>query len=139
VIRESLKSQTLGGLVSEYQHSLTGAPSTLTLSKTCEIFATLGKSFHPDILQSGFPASLSRSYNRWGRGMVSHFINEPQHWRTRAEEARVLANHMDDSEAKVAMLRIAQEYEHLARRAEDRALGRLSISTLSNKIGGTSA
>jgi hypothetical protein len=60
--------------------------------------------------------------------MVSHFINEPQHWRDRAEEARVLANHMDDSEAKVAMLRIAEEYEHLARRAEDRALGRLPIS-----------
>jgi hypothetical protein len=100
----------------------------LALSKTCEIFATPGKSFHPDILQSGFPAPLSRSYNRWGRGMVSHFINEPQHWRDRAEEARVLANHLDDSEAKVAMLRIAEEYQHLARRAEDRALGRLPIS-----------
>jgi len=24
--------------------------------------------------------------------MVSHFINEPEHWRARAEEARILAN-----------------------------------------------
>jgi hypothetical protein len=54
-----------------------------------------------------------------------HFINDPQHWRARAEEARILANQMKDSEAKVAMLRIAEDYEHLAQRAEDRALGRL--------------
>jgi hypothetical protein len=57
--------------------------------------------------------------------MVSHFINEPQHWRARAEEARVLANQMNDSESKDAMLRIAEDYERLAQRAEDRALGRL--------------
>ena len=56
--------------------------------------------------------------------MVSHFINEPDHWRARAEEARILANQMNDAEAKVAMLRIAEEYERLAQRAEARALGR---------------
>jgi hypothetical protein len=32
--------------------------------------------------------------------MISHFINESDHWRTRAEEARVLASQMNDSESK---------------------------------------
>src|SRR5258706_11185748 len=60
-----------------------------------------------------------------GGGMVSHFINEPDHWRARAEEARILAKEMNDSESKDAMLRIAEDYERLAKRAEDRAMGRL--------------
>jgi len=52
-------------------------------------------------------------------------INDPKHWRARA---RILANQMNDSEANAAMLRIAEDYEHLARRAKDRALGRLANS-----------
>jgi len=60
--------------------------------------------------------------------MVSHFINEPDHWRARAEEARVLAKQMNDSESKDAMLRIAEDYERLAKRAEDRAVGRLPVA-----------
>jgi hypothetical protein len=57
--------------------------------------------------------------------MVSHFINEPDHWLARAKEARTLANQMDDLESKDAMLRIAEDYERLAKRAEDRTMGRL--------------
>ena len=57
--------------------------------------------------------------------MLSRFINESDHWCARAEEARILANKMDDSESKDAMLRIAKDYERLAKRAEDRAFGRL--------------
>ena len=60
-----------------------------------------------------------------GGGMISHFINEPDHWRARAEEARNLANQMNDPESKDAMLRIADDYERLANRAENRAGGRL--------------
>jgi|GEM_PF-1838667 hypothetical protein len=52
--------------------------------------------------------------------MISHFINEPDHWRARAEEARMLANQMNDSESGDAMLRIAEDYERHAKRAEDR-------------------
>ena len=55
--------------------------------------------------------------------MVSHFINEPEHWRARADEARILAKQMNDAEAKVAMLRIAEDYERLAQRAEGRPWG----------------
>jgi hypothetical protein len=50
--------------------------------------------------------------------MLSHFINESDHWRARAEEARVLASQMNDSESKRAMLRIARDYERLAERTE---------------------
>jgi hypothetical protein len=57
--------------------------------------------------------------------MVSQFINELDHWRARAEEARILASQMDDSESKDAMLCIAEGYERLAKRAEDRGAGRV--------------
>ena len=56
--------------------------------------------------------------NRRRRGMLSHFINESDHWRVRAGEARVLASQMNDSESKRAMLRIARDYERLAKRSE---------------------
>jgi hypothetical protein len=61
--------------------------------------------------------------------MISHFINEPDHWRARAEEARMLANQMNDSESRDAMLRIAEDYERHAKRAEDRIVGRLPNRT----------
>jgi hypothetical protein len=58
-----------------------------------------------------------------------HLIGRYQkHWLARAEEARILANQMTDAEAKVAMLRIAEDYERLAQRAEGRALGRHELA-----------
>src|SRR5262249_51008487 len=42
-----------------------------------QIFATLGNSFHPVTLQSGFPAPLSRSYNRWGREWLATSLMSP--------------------------------------------------------------
>jgi hypothetical protein len=53
---------------------------------------------------------------------LSH-INDPKHWRGRAEEARTLADHMNDTESKAAMLRIAQDYERLAEWTEQRGKG----------------
>jgi hypothetical protein len=45
------------------------------------------------------------------------FINDPDHWRERAEGARKFADQMTDDAAKQAMVRIAEDYEKLAERA----------------------
>ena len=44
-------------------------------------------------------------------------INNPEHWRTRANEARVIARELGGPEAQ-SMERIAEEYDQLADRAE---------------------
>jgi predicted Rossmann-fold nucleotide-binding protein len=51
---------------------------------------------------------------------VAILINDPKHWRERAEEARTAADEFTDSDAKRRMLRMADDYEELARRAEKR-------------------
>jgi hypothetical protein len=46
-----------------------------------------------------------------------HIIYDPQHWRTRALEARAIADGLADGDARRSMLKIAEEYERLAERA----------------------
>jgi hypothetical protein len=54
--------------------------------------------------------------------IAPHF-NNPQHWRQRAEESRVLSEQMSDETARKMMLRIADDYEILAARAAARVGG----------------
>src|SRR5262249_25855069 len=54
------------------------------------------------------------------RQMAKIPINDPKHWRKGAEEARTVADELTDPDAKRRMLRVADDYEELARRAERR-------------------
>ena len=47
-------------------------------------------------------------------------INDPEHWRQRAEQMRALAAEMGDPQARQGMLQLAQDYERLAERAVQR-------------------
>ena len=46
------------------------------------------------------------------------FLNDPQRWRDRADEMRALASDANDQESRRIMLRLANDYELLARRRE---------------------
>jgi hypothetical protein len=51
--------------------------------------------------------------------MTSHFA-DPTYWRDRAEELRVVAEHLKAPDAKAMILRCAVDYDVLAERAEER-------------------
>jgi hypothetical protein len=48
---------------------------------------------------------------------VSLLYNDPEHWRQRAEDLRVLARMMSDRAGREALMDIAQKYDRLAARA----------------------
>ena len=50
-----------------------------------------------------------------------HF-NDPDHWRQRAEETRILAEQMSDEVQKKTILGIADDYDKLAARASRRLI-----------------
>jgi hypothetical protein len=60
--------------------------------------------------------------NRYHRAMAMALINDPMHWRERAEGTRRIAEDMADPEAKRMMLGIADGYERLAQHAATRLL-----------------
>jgi hypothetical protein len=47
-------------------------------------------------------------------------IEGPKHWRQRAQEARALAEQMHDTLCKDMMLRVANDYERIAKEIEER-------------------
>ena len=47
-----------------------------------------------------------------------------RHWRHRAQQARSMTDHVRSAGAKVAMMKLAVNYEMLAVRAEQRELAR---------------
>ena len=53
-------------------------------------------------------------------------INDPEHGRSRAEEARMIAEQMVDRDAIATMLKVAEQYDDLAQKAERRRLAKNS-------------
>ena len=50
-------------------------------------------------------------------------LDDPAHWRGRADEARTTAERLADLQSKRQMLEIGRGYEYLAQRAEERRRG----------------
>jgi len=53
--------------------------------------------------------------------MPASYINDPKHWRDRADEMRAFVDEFENPAARDSILRIANDYEKLARRAERRS------------------
>ena len=51
-------------------------------------------------------------------GIKKSNFDDPKRWRRRAQKARVLAERMNDEKSKKLMLRIADDYDEIAVRAE---------------------
>jgi hypothetical protein len=68
-------------------------------------------------------------------GVVPVPIHDPEHWRKRAEDMRTLADQMNDKDSKQMMLGIAEDYEKLAKRAEERLKSSAKIKLTRYPIG----
>jgi hypothetical protein len=51
---------------------------------------------------------------------MASYVDNPKHWRDRAEEARVQAEQMSTEDTRRMMLQIAVDYDHMAERAVQR-------------------
>jgi hypothetical protein len=59
--------------------------------------------------------------------MTASDINDFKHWRERAEELRSVAESVGDPHARASLLAIAEDYEKLAARAEERSKRETSL------------
>ena len=78
---------------------------------------------------------MSEVGSRWDSAMARALINDPEHWRDRAEDARRMAEDMADPEAKRMMLGIASGYDRLAEHAEQRLIA--GTTTVAGTNAGT--
>jgi hypothetical protein len=62
-------------------------------------------------------------------------FNDPAHWRQRAAEARTIADQMTDPEGKRRMLEVAENYNRIADRAEERVRQTLSKEDITSAPG----
>ena len=53
--------------------------------------------------------------------MPTFFIDNPEYWRKRAEEARTMAERMTNAHTKSLMLSVAESYERIAKWAAESA------------------
>ena len=58
--------------------------------------------------------------------MTASPINDPAYWRQRAEEARRIADQLDDPLAKKTLLEIARSYERLSALTESKLTSKTS-------------
>ena len=59
--------------------------------------------------------------NTGAQSVTLQGLNDIKHWRDRAAQMRVLSGEMKDFEAQTLMRKLANDYDKLADRAEDRA------------------
>ena len=55
--------------------------------------------------------------------MALNHVNDVNHWRDRADEMRILSRMVKDIEAQANMAELADDYDKLAERAEQRSNG----------------
>jgi len=78
---------------------------------------------HIDANEPGVFMNFPLFQIQWGWAVsgltVPHAIStDPQHWHTRAADARVMAAKITDAKAKLAMLDMARNYEQIAKRVQ---------------------
>ena len=62
---------------------------------------------------------------------MPELLTDPAHWHLRAQEARRLAQKLDDPEARAAKLKMADRYARLAARATDGVMNSSEESAVS--------
>jgi hypothetical protein len=58
-----------------------------------------------------------------GASVVPRYLDNPEFWRKRANQARLQAEQMRDRDAKQALLKFAKVYERRAKQAEAQKTG----------------